>query len=387
MSIWLLLKLLFIFIYVAISVLITYLVYTEEIQYYKPLYVTKKPEKEGEIEEKVNLHEVFEEFRKKDKPVNIFTLFIGALIFGVIRFLISIICCAIISYKVNKRIKEKNGKLTKEDIDYIRNTTKFFTSIFLKFSGIIINKKRLPDEKILPIYKRYFGPDYKIDYDAKFCCYISNHTCIYDLLFAMAFYGCGFVAKDEIRETPIFGKMASSLQTIFVDRNNTGSKNNTLDQIVERQQNFIEGKPVMPFMIYPEGTTTSARHLLKFKKGAFSTLLPVNATILHPNLSADYHLSCGSSDVGMNFLRSLSKLYVKIEYIELPIISPNEYMYNNFAHFGKEKWEILAEVSREIMCEIGNFKKTNMGIRDNFRYTSCIEQKTLLDRKTYKIPT
>ena len=385
MSIWVLLKLFFLFIYVAISVLLTYLVYTEEVQYYKPLYVTKKPQKEGEIEEKVNLHEEFEEFRRKDKPVNFLTLFIGVFIFGVIRFFISIICCAIVSYKVNKRLKEKNFKLTKEDIDYIRNTTKFYTSIFLKISGIIINKKRLPDEKILPIYKRFFGPDYKIDYDAKFSCYISNHTCIYDLIFAMAFYGCGFVAKDEIRETQIFGKMASALQTIFVDRNSSNSKNNTLDQIVERQQNFIEGKPVMPFMIYPEGTTTSGRHLLGFKKGAFASLLPVKATILYPNLSSNYHLSCGSGEVGMNYVRSLSKLYVKTEYVELPIISPNEYMYNNYSHYGKEKWAIYAEVTREIMCEIGNFKKTNMGIRDNFRYNSCIEKKTLLDRKTYKI--
>ena len=385
MSIWLLLKLFFLFIYLAISVLLTYLVYTEEVQYYKPLYVTKKPQKEVEIEEKVNLHEEFEEFRRKDKPVNFLTLFIGVFIFGVIRFFISIICCAIVSYKVNKRLKEKNFKLTKEDIDYIRNTTKFYTNIFLKISGIIINKKRLPDEKILPIYKRFFGPDYKIDYDAKFSCYISNHTCIYDLIFAMAFYGCGFVAKDEIRETPIFGKMASALQTIFVDRNNSSSKKNTLDQIVERQQNFIEGKPVMPFMIYPEGTTTSGRHLLGFKKGAFASLLPVKATILYPNLSSNYHLSCGSGEVGMNYVRSLSKLYVKTEYVELPIISPNEYMYNNYSHYGKEKWAIYAEVTREIMCEIGNFKKTNMGIRDNFRYNSCIEKKTLLDRKTYKI--
>ena len=154
---------------------------------------------------------------------------------------------------------------------------------------------------------------------------------------------------------------------------------------MERQKDYIEGEPVMPFMIYPEGTTTSGRHIIKFKKGAFGSLLPVKATILFPNLSDEYHLSCGSSDVAMNFFRSLSKLYVKCEYIELPIITPNEYMYTNYAHFGKEKWEIYAEVSRRIMLEIGNFKDTNVGIRDSFRYFSCIEKKVLLDRKTYKI--
>jgi hypothetical protein len=172
---------------------------------------------------------------------------------------------------------------------------------------------------------------------------------------------------------------------MFVHRTTTNSKNDILSEIVQRQKDFIEGKPVMPFMIYPEGTTTSGRHLLKFKKGAFSSLLPVKATILFPNLSNEYHLSCGSSDVAMNFFRSLSKLYNITEYVELPIISPNEYMYTNYAHFGKEKWEIFAEVSRRIMLEVGNFKETKYGIRDSFRYCSCIEKKILLDRKTYKI--
>ena len=385
MSLWFLIKIFFLFIYIAISVIITYIVYKEEIVYYKPIYVTKKPEKEGEIEEKVNLHDLFEEYNKKDKPINIIGLFLGILFFGVIRLVVFVICATINTYKVINRVKEKNYILKKEDIDYICNTTKFTTNIFLKISGIKVNRKHLPKEKILPIYKKYFGPDYEIDYNAKFGCYISNHTCMYDLIFAMAFYGCGFVAKEAIKDIPIFGKLATSLQTMFVNRNASSSKNDILTQIMERQKDYIEGEPVMPFMIYPEGTTTSGRHIIKFKKGAFGSLLPVKATILFPNLSDEYHLSCGSSDVAMNFFRSLSKLYVKCEYIELPIITPNEYMYTNFAHFGKEKWEIYAEVSRRIMLEIGNFKDTNVGIRDSFRYFSCIEKKVLLDRKTYKI--
>ena len=385
MYFWFLLKLFFFIFYIGISALISYKVYKEQNQYYTPLKVIKKASKEGEKDVLINLHDEFEEYRKTDQPINLFTLFIGVLFFGAMKLFMNILCALIITYKAKKRLKNKKLKLIQEDIDYIRNTTKFLTKIFLKISGVFVNKKRLPDEKVLKIYQKYFGPDYKIDYDGKFCCYISNHSCIYDLIFCMAFYGCGFVAKEEIKDIPIFGSMASSLQTIFVNRNNTGSKNNTLDEIVERQNNFYEGKPVMPFMIFPEGTTTSGRHILRFKKGAFSSLLPIKATILKPNLSDKYHLSCGSSDVGMNFVRSLAKLFVKAEYIELPIIAPNEYMYNNFGSFGKEKWEIFAGVTREIMCELGDFKKSQRGIRDNFRYCSCIEKKVLLDSKTYKI--
>ena len=138
-------------------------------------------------------------------------------------------------------------------------------------------------------------------------------------------------------------------------------------------------------MIFPEGTTNSGRHLLPFKRGAFNSLLPVKATIIHPNLYENYHLGCGSSDVGCNYIMSLSNLYNKVEYIELPVITPNDYMYKNFEHLGKEKWEIFANVSREIMCELGGFKKSEFGLKDSFRYCSCIEKKELLDRKSYKI--
>lgn len=383
MSILCIIKLLFLFIYISLCLLITYLVYKEQKPYYTPLYVTKKSSKEGEKETIINLHDEFEEYRRKDEPVNFFSLFLGVLLFGAIRLILNIICTLVITYKTLSIINKK--KLTKEDINNIRNHVKNITKLFLKFSGVIVDFKRLPDEKILKVYKKYFGPDYKIDYDGKFSCYISNHSCMHDLLFAMASFGCGFVGKAEIRNTPIFGKLVSALQTIFVDRNNTDSRNNTMEQILKRQQQFYAGEPVMPFMIYPEGTTTAGRDILRFKKGAFDSLLPVKASILQPNLSDKYHLSCGGSDVAMNFMRSLSKLYVKAEYIELPIIAPNEYMYNNFAHLGKEKWAIFAEVSREIMCELGDFKKSERGIKDNFRYCSCIEKKTLLDSKTYKI--
>ena len=107
--------------------------------------------------------------------------------------------------------------------------------------------------------------------------------------------------------------MLLALQSIFVDRSNTNSKSNITDEIIQRQKDFFEGKPVMPFMIFPEGTTNSGRYLLPFKRGAFNSLLPVKATIIKPNLYENYHLAVGSSDVGCNYLMSLSKLYNKVK--------------------------------------------------------------------------
>ena len=338
----------------------------------------------------INIHDEFPCFRKLDKPMNIIKLYLGIVFLGLIRVIINLflawrININITSYLKSKNIDNKTKKLDKDDINYKITTTQRITSLYLKLAGMIIDKKRLPDSQIIPVYKKYFGPDYKIDYDSKFCCYISNHTCVYDMIISMALYGTGFVAKIGITKTPIIGTLLQYLESIFVDRSSTNSKNNILDIIMERQKEFIEGKSVMPFMIFPEGTTNSGRHLLPFKRGAFYSLLPVKATFIHPNLYENFQLGVGSSDVGCNYVMSLSHLYNKVEYVELPVITPNDYMYNNFSNLGKEKWEIFANVTREIMCELGGFKKSEFGLKDSFRYCSCLEQKKLLDRKSYKI--
>jgi lysophosphatidylcholine acyltransferase/lyso-PAF acetyltransferase len=393
MSILSIIKYIFICPYLLICALLTYYIYKEEKSFYTPIYVSKNPEKEDKKEDKekkVNIHDEFPCFRKIDKPDNIIRLFLGITFLGLFRVIINLflawrIRANIQNYLKSKNIDGKNIKINNEDIKQMIEITKRLTSLYLKFAGLIYKKQRFPDEKILPIYKKYFGPDYKIDYDGKFGCYISNHTCAYDMVISMALFGTGFVAKIGVTKIPVIGPFLQTIQSIFVDRSNTNSKNNILDIIFERQKDFFEGKPVMPFMIFPEGTTNSGRHLLPFKRGAFNSLLPVKATIILPNLYENYHLAVGSSDVGCNYLLSLSKLYNKVEYFELPIIAPNDYMYNNFGHLGKEKWEIFANVSREIMCELGGFQKSEFGIKDSFRYCSCIQKKQLLDRKSYKI--
>jgi lysophosphatidylcholine acyltransferase/lyso-PAF acetyltransferase len=208
---------------------------------------------------------------------------------------------------------------------------------------------------------------------------------MYDMGLAMSYLGCGFVAKEAVTKIPFFGTMNIGLHTIFVDRGSAGAKKDVLEEIGERQKDYYEGKSVMPFLIFPEGTTTSGRHILTFKKGAFNSLLPIKPTFIHPNMGKKFHIGCGASHAGFSYLRALCQLYNKVEYVELPIMTPNEYMFTNFSSYGKEKWEIYAEVSREIMCTLGNFKKSNMGIKDSFRYISCIKEKALLDRSTYKI--
>ena len=386
-------KYIFLYPYILICALITYYIYNEEKPFYAPIEVVKKDEEIGDTIEakKVSLHDEFPCYQKKDKPLdalNTIKLFLGLIFLGIPRLIINLYLARQVNNKIINYLKSKNseGKPTsKEDIDVMVGIVTKYTTLHLTFAGLFYSKKRLPDSKILPVYQKYFGPDYKIDYDSKFGCYISNHTCAYDMMISMALFGTGFVAKIGAGKVPIIGPMIKSMQSILVDRSSTNAKENILDILDKRQKEYYEGEPVMPFMIFPEGTTSSGRHLLPFKKGAFGSLLPVKATFIHPNLYENYHLGVGSSDVGCNYIRSLANLYNKVEYVELPILTPNDYMYENFAHLGKEKWEIFAEVCRSVMCELGDFEKSEFGLKDSFRYCSCIKEKKLLDRETYKI--
>ena len=383
MSFWYFFKLGFLLIYFSICGWIANFIYKGEKQFYEPVYVIKRTGEGKNDVKKVSIHDEFDEFARKDTPVALWRLFFGAISITIFKLIASMCFALSLSIKLFRKIKkkeEKKEKFTKEEIEQNIESTKAHTRYFLRFSGIFSHKSRLPDEDLAPIYKKYFGPNYKIDYDGKFCCYICNHTSFNDILLGMAYYGCGFISREDVKKLPIFGKIAQGLQSIFVDRNNPNSRKEVLDKIIERQKDFIEGKPVMPFMIFPEGTTSSGRHLFKFKRGAFYSNLPVKPNIILPNLNPYFHLGCGSTSVGINYARTLTELYVQTEFIELPIMTPNEYMYTNFSSYGKEKWEIYAEVAREIMCEIGGFKKTDKCFRDSQRYKYCIKNHVYVEK-------
>lgn len=51
-------------------------------------------------------------------------------------------------------------------------------------------------------------------------------------------------------------------------------------------------------------------------------------------------------------------------------------MYQNFTHLGNDKWEVYAEVVREIYCEIGNFEKSEKTYRDSQIYENYLKDKS-----------
>jgi len=129
-----------------------------------------------------------------------------------------------------------------------------------------------------------------------------------------------------------------------------------------------------PLLIFPEGTTTSGRHLIKFKRGAFDSLLPIKPYVIKGK-NKIFDTSNGSTDLGVHFVIFLCFLYHSYEIINLPVIDPKDFMIKSFNETNESsvKVEIFIEVTRSIMGEVGGFELSEKGARDNFLYTKLID--------------
>ena len=168
------------------------------------------------------------------------------------------------------------------------------------------------------------------------------------------------------------GPIAKGINCLFVKRDSQENRDKVFEILEERQKKFYEGKLLSPLCLFPEGTTTSGRHILKFKKGAFYALLPIKPELILIDQNDDMSFGVGVSSVVYNYLRSLCYLRHKIFFVDLPVIKPTNFMWENYNHLGKEKWEVFAEVTRKILCEISGLKPSNKNYRDSLKYEEAL---------------
>ena len=87
----------------------------------------------------------------------------------------------------------------------------------------------------------------------------SNHLSYLDILIFAAATPCVFVSRSDVRRWPIFGFMARSGGTIFIDRASRSSAGEAVPQI---RATLAAGVPVL---LFPEGTSTDGSEVLRFR--------------------------------------------------------------------------------------------------------------------------
>ena len=352
-------------IYTIIIFIYSYWIYKNNYVFYKPFeYVNQ------DTLETINVHKLYPEFACLDKISFLRIFLTNFFLIAIIKFLINIFLAIMQIIRLKQHLKNlKNPTSDREEWKILSETISFWTTWLLKINGIEVVKKNLPYEEV---YKKYLGEDYFSEYNDKYSLIVSNHTGFYDIVLNMSINSAGFLAKYDTKDYLLVGTIAQGINCLFVKRESQEDRARIFVELEQRQKDFYEGKILSPLCIFPEGTTTNGKYILKFKKGAFYSLLPIKPQIILLDDDLDYSVAIGVGSTGFNYFRSLCYFGCKMYLCELPVIKPTEFMWQNFSHLGTEKWEIFAEVTRKIMCEISGLKPSDRTFRDSKYYENSL---------------
>ncbi len=119
------------------------------------------------------------------------------------------------------------------------------------------------------------------------CLRVSNHISWLDVP-VLGVLGIGsFVAKSEIARWPVFGRLAQTTQTVFIERGAYRTR-----ETIEQMKGRLRGGRSVLF--FPEGTTGEGRDLLKFYPRLFAAAIESGVPVQPVSLS--YARSDGAYD-------------------------------------------------------------------------------------------
>lgn len=129
-------------------------------------------------------------------------------------------------------------------------------------------------------YRKWLGPDWTPQYEGA-TMYVSNHTNWSEVFNTFLFVRPmpGFIAKQGVKEIPSIGAIATSIGTLFLDRQSGSQARQRVFEQIKEKQNLCEQGKSSPLLIFPEACTSNGEYLIAFKKGAFAQLKPVKPYI------------------------------------------------------------------------------------------------------------
>ena len=379
----------FIMVFYFINFIIASVVYYKATKNYFPRMRYSDEEKKkfqeinGDGKKKQYFHEDYPSFNR----IELSNLSFGKIYFGFLNyFWLKAILGFLSLFAVWLSIKLKfygrsiQSEYGPQDRNILKDIGKNFVTLIYKSLGVYILEKNLEeDEKVLSVYRKYLGPNYDPKVlRFKYTTVISNHVCWVDILYLMSKISSSFVAKESVKSVPLVGYIAEAYKTLYIDRNSRDARKDIIEKIEQRQNDIMRQRSLMPIIIFPEGTTSNGRNIIQFKKGAFYSLSPVKIFILKvDNDVNEFPLAASGMSIFLHLCLSLTFAWNKFEAIELPVVEPTDYMYENFKHFGKEKAAIFSEICRHIMSEIGELPLSDSTYETKLNYMSEVNQITI----------
>ncbi len=105
--------------------------------------------------------------------------------------------------------------------------------------------------------------------------HLSNHLSYLDVQALGRRLRTRFVAKEDVREWPLFGLLSRLQQTVFISRSRhrAGEVGDALARALAEEHGLL---------LFPEGTTSDGADVLAFKSSVFAPLLLASAVRLQP---------------------------------------------------------------------------------------------------------
>lgn len=97
----------------------------------------------------------------------------------------------------------------------------------------------------------------------------SNHLSTLDTPILLTSAPMRFLAAIGVKKIPIFGTVATAIDTIYVNRHKKDSRSQAREEITEQ----VRAQPYPPLALFPEGVTGKGKEVEPFRYGAFDIVL------------------------------------------------------------------------------------------------------------------
>ena len=213
-------------------------------------------------------------------------------------------------YKVVRSLKRGNQEEADKEVDW---QTKHFGKNIMNATGsqvYVTGEEKIPEGPVL---------------------FISNHQGYFDVPILLGFIKKpkGFVAKYELRKSPILRHWMEKMHCVFINRSNPREGLKSINEGIEIL------KKGYSLVLFPEGTRTDDGELLPFKEGGFRLAAKTRVPIVPLTIK-------GSFEMMENYYGKT----IKPQKISLVVLDP---IYT--ADMNKEEIENLPVLLREIIAK------------------------------------
>ncbi|KAM4537321.1 lysophospholipid acyltransferase LPCAT4 [Odontesthes bonariensis] len=151
---------------------------------------------------------------------------------------------------------------------------------------------------------------------------VAPHSGFLDMLVLCLTELATVVSRSENTSLPVIGALLEFNQAVIVSRKDPESRRKAVAQLNER----LTSEGLWPQMLmFPEGTTTNGRALLKFKPGAFLAGVPVQPVLLHyPNKLDTVRWTYKGTTWTEALWHTTSQFYTNMTVEFLPVYNPSQ---------------------------------------------------------------